>query len=247
MGNSFKKMEDEQLRRNPQAPESVDRGVDSSIGFINMLSNVLELYLPRFFDVLLILTKRKSDLIDSKSSTKEKVITIQITLDKEFDTYTKEDLNSFLTTLSQKSNINKNNFEVISIIEGSVKVTIKMEEGDFQKIFKMFAEGKLEGMNISEIKVEKENSEVSKTLKDRLLEDVRKGKLEDVLTNLHKILASNRESYHLYLQLSGSYHDFKKNSSQFTFDERTTTLNKIRNSIIELINRLEDEDIRNFD
>jgi len=51
-GNNFKRLEEEQLRRNPEAPEQVGRGVDSSIGFINIVSNVLELYLPRVFDML---------------------------------------------------------------------------------------------------------------------------------------------------------------------------------------------------
>ncbi len=58
-GNSFKRMEEEQLRRNPEAPRSVGEGVDSSISFVKMVSNVLELYLPRVFDVLVTMSGGK--------------------------------------------------------------------------------------------------------------------------------------------------------------------------------------------
>lgn len=58
-GNSFKRLEDENVRSNPDALKRVNEGVDSSIGFIQMVSNVLELYLPRVFDVIVTMSGGK--------------------------------------------------------------------------------------------------------------------------------------------------------------------------------------------
>jgi len=54
--NNFKRLEDDQLSRNPQAPPKVEERIGSSMGFIRMVSNVLELYIPRVFEVLVTMT-----------------------------------------------------------------------------------------------------------------------------------------------------------------------------------------------
>ena len=54
--NNFKRLEDDQLRRNPQAPPNVEERIGSSMNFIRMVSNVLELYIPRVFEVFVSMT-----------------------------------------------------------------------------------------------------------------------------------------------------------------------------------------------
>lgn len=49
--NSFKRMQEDNLRKNPEAPERVRTDFEGNVGFISMVSKVLEVYLPRVFDI----------------------------------------------------------------------------------------------------------------------------------------------------------------------------------------------------
>ncbi len=51
--NSFKLLAAEDAKRYPKAPQRVEKQINGTMGFVRMISNVIELYLPRIFDVMI--------------------------------------------------------------------------------------------------------------------------------------------------------------------------------------------------
>ena len=51
--NNFKQMLFQDLEAMPHAPESVEKNIDGSVGFISHFAKVVELYIPKFIDALL--------------------------------------------------------------------------------------------------------------------------------------------------------------------------------------------------
>ena len=51
--NSFQLLAEEEAKRYPKAPPQVEQQVTGTMGFVRMVSNVVELYLPRAFDMML--------------------------------------------------------------------------------------------------------------------------------------------------------------------------------------------------
>ncbi len=53
--NNFKRWEENNLRQFPQAPPRVKKDLDGSMGFIRMISKVIEVYLPNVFNMFVIM------------------------------------------------------------------------------------------------------------------------------------------------------------------------------------------------
>ena len=51
--NNFKQMLFQELEAMPDAPPSVENGLDGSMGFISHFAKVVELYVPKFIEALM--------------------------------------------------------------------------------------------------------------------------------------------------------------------------------------------------
>lgn len=62
--NNFKKLEEHSRGSQPVAPPEIKRNVQSSLGLINYVSKVVELYIPKVFQMLISLAGGRADVID---------------------------------------------------------------------------------------------------------------------------------------------------------------------------------------
>ena len=51
--NSFKLLEEEQIRQNPHVAPEIENNLQGNMRFARMMGDVLELYLPKVFDLLI--------------------------------------------------------------------------------------------------------------------------------------------------------------------------------------------------
>ncbi|MEM1320907.1 MAG: hypothetical protein AAGG75_11660 [Bacteroidota bacterium] len=53
--NSFKQLEEEQMATHPHTPPEIEQNVMGNMRFVKTVGNVLELYLPKLFELMLAL------------------------------------------------------------------------------------------------------------------------------------------------------------------------------------------------
>ncbi len=53
--NSFKQLEEEHVAMHPTAPPEIEQNVVGNMRFVQTMGNVIELYLPKVFDLLIAL------------------------------------------------------------------------------------------------------------------------------------------------------------------------------------------------
>jgi hypothetical protein len=69
--NNFQLLAQEEEELYPEAPPETELGVMGSIRTFTFLTNVLELYLPRVFDIFIVLVGGTNDSEDDKLKDKE--------------------------------------------------------------------------------------------------------------------------------------------------------------------------------
>ena len=63
--NSFKLLAEEEAKLYPKAPPRVEQRINGTMGFVRMISHTVELYLPRIFDMMVVLVGGKHDSKES--------------------------------------------------------------------------------------------------------------------------------------------------------------------------------------
>lgn len=63
--NNFKKLDEHSRGSRPVAPKEVRRNVEGSLGFISYVGRIVDLYIPKVFQVLISLAGGRGDAIGS--------------------------------------------------------------------------------------------------------------------------------------------------------------------------------------